>query len=82
MSVKEKRFEELVLNVASKLRTKENFQLGAPLDIGVTIAQNRGKFKLNVNTYLIFKSICESFDIFEPYIIQDMWLEMLRYTNK
>lgn len=82
MTVKEKRFEELVLNVASKLKTKKNFQLGASLDIGVTIAQNRGKFKLNSNTYLIFKDICASLDITEPHVVQDMWLEILEYINK
>lgn len=82
MTVKEKRFEELVLNLASKLRTKKDFQLVAPLDIGVTIAQNRGKFKLNVKTYLIFKDICASLDITEPDVVQGMWLDILEYKQK
>lgn len=82
MTVKEKRFEELVLNVASKLRTKENFQLGAPLEIGVTIAQNRGKFKLNAKTYIYFKDICSSLGITEPNVVQNMWLNILKYSKK
>lgn len=82
MTVKESMFVELVENVARKLKTKDNFMLEADLDIGVTIAQNRGKFKLNAKTYIYFKDICSSLGITEPNVVQNMWLNILKYSKK
>lgn len=82
MTVKESMFVELVENVARKLKTKDNFMLEADLDIGVTIAQNRGKFKLNAKTYIYFKDICSYLGITEPNVVQNMWLNILKYSKK